>query len=118
MKRECPTCGGQLEPSKVRVAVAGYPIGSYEGYRCVKCSEEFLLERSLDSAHEDVVRAGLFGAMTRKAAVNSPVLVPFVSRLESTTSGLSDSAVVGLLFSTDASNTGSREQDIACHRIS
>lgn len=61
VKRTCPMCGGKIVEAKVRVAISGSPVGQFDGYRCERCGEEFLAERSLEPAHEEVVRSGLFG---------------------------------------------------------
>jgi len=61
MTKTCPFCGGEVNPSKVRVAPSGKNVGLYDGYRCEKCGEEFLAESSLQSAHDEIVKAGMFG---------------------------------------------------------
>lgn len=71
MKRICPFCGGQIVQAKVRVAVSGCPMGEFDGYRCKKCGEEFLAERSLDLAHDEIVRAGMFG-IARQTGLTIP----------------------------------------------
>jgi hypothetical protein len=77
MEKSCPICGGLLVESKVRIAIAESPVGNFPGYRCSNCGEEFLAERSIQSAHEEILRAGLFGVLRRTPAVNPVLTIPF-----------------------------------------
>ncbi len=81
MSRICPICQkGELIPSKVRVALAETPVGVFDGYRCNTCAEEFLAETSLEPAHSEIVKSGLFG-ITKVEPIPTPTLTIFQTRL-------------------------------------
>ncbi len=76
----CPMCGGgKLSPAKVRVAIRGLSMGSFDGYRCSSCGEEFLREHSLKGAHEEIVRSGLFGIAKHKSSQGAYAVVPMMT---------------------------------------
>jgi len=77
MKRTCPLCGGTLVEAKVRIAIVGSPIGTFDGLRCSKCGEEYLAERSIQPAHDEIIRAGLFGVLKSLPVSNPVVTIPF-----------------------------------------
>jgi len=104
MKKECPICGGELVQGKVRVAIAGSPIGSYDGYMCNSCGEEFLREGSLNSAHEEIVRAGLFGIAKEPQTQTPKVQLPFVTVNVSGTSDAMQGIWAELKFSSTAAS--------------
>lgn len=78
MKRTCPICGGQIVEAKVGVVISGLSMGQFDGYKCKKCGEEFLAEHSLDLAHEEIVRTGLFG-IARETRLTLPTVAGFWS---------------------------------------
>jgi hypothetical protein len=87
MIRKCPVCGGEVADAKVRVAPSGKNVGLFEGYRCLSCGEEFLSESSLQPAHEEIVRAGIFGE--KEHSFSSTPTIPMtveVHTIESLTS--------------------------------
>ena len=97
MERNCPICKGLLVKSKVRVAIAGSSVGNFDGYKCLKCGEEYLMEQSIQSAHEEIVRAGLFGILRRTPAANLLPIIPFTIS-KAGTSGPSAMSQSGLIF--------------------
>jgi hypothetical protein len=80
MSRKCPICGGEVVEVKVRVAPSGMNIGLFNGYRCSSCGEEFLAERSLEPAHGEIVRAGIFGKSTH--TLSSSPAIPLSVKLQ------------------------------------
>jgi len=60
---ECPICSGPLKEAKVAVEIAGVALGSFDGLRCGKCGEEFLLPKAVDEAHELALAKSLFGVL-------------------------------------------------------
>ncbi len=101
MERNCPVCGGVLSVAKVRLAIVGSSVGSFDGYRCSNCGEEFLAERSIQPAHDEIVRAGLFGILRMSPAWNPLLTIPFtISKTGS--SGPSTQSQSGLILAVEA----------------
>mgnify|MGYP001088363757 CR=1 FL=1 len=93
---ECPLCSGRLAEAKVTVEISGVELGEFDGLRCQRCQEQFLLPNSMDLAHAVALSKNLFGIL------KAPEIVPTVPQ-SSLASELRSTSTVSYPTSTSGS---------------
>ena len=54
-------CGSEAQRVKLEVKPYGVSIGSYQGYKCEKCGEEWFEEKTAEEIEIKAKKLGLFG---------------------------------------------------------